>query len=70
MMQQLLAASFRNCTFASPIPLKRFRRMNDLCRRKVGLCSGVEVLFPAEDRAATSNTSFTLRCESLDEISE
>lgn len=69
MILQLLAASFRNCTFASPMPLNRFRRMNDLCRRKVGLGSGV-VLFPAEESAATSMTSFTLRWESLEEISE
>lgn len=68
-MLQLFAASFRNCTVASPIPLKRFRLMNDLWRRKVGLCSGV-VLFPAEESAATSMTSFTLRWESLEEISE
>lgn len=65
---QLFAASFRKCIFASPIPLNLFRRMNDLCRRKFGL--SVELLFPADDSAATSITSLTLRCEVFEEISE
>lgn len=50
------------------MPLNRFRRMNDLCRRKLGL--SVEFLFPADDSAATSMTSLTLRCEVFEEISE
>lgn len=67
-MAQLFAASFLNCTWASPIPLNLLRLIKDLWRRNVGLSFGL--LFPAEDKAATSNTSVTLRCEVFAEVSE
>lgn len=80
MTTQLLAASLRSCAFASLSPLKRLRRMNDRCRPKLLAPSPAEALaaagaapvpdVPAEDSAATSITSLTLRWDVLAEVSE
>ena len=76
---QLFAASFRRCALASFSPLKRFLRMKDLCRPKLGLSPSVALpgppaapmpVVPADDSAATSITSFTLRWDVLAEVSE
>lgn len=78
---QLLAASLRSWALASFSPLKRFRLMNDLWRPKppvgaspLGVLPALALapvpVVPADDSAATSMTSLTLRWDVLEEVSE
>ena len=83
MTTQLLAASLRSCVLASFSPLNLFRLMKERClppNTPVFVSPALPVadapldrdvlLVPAEERAATSITSLTLRWDDLDDVSE